>query len=50
MSIAFAGSGISLLALASYAYVDSVNQVSEQFKWIPIVGLSIIMFLNAVGI
>ena len=50
MSVSCAGSGISLLILATYLNVDSVNEISEQYKWIPIASLSCALFLNSIGI
>ncbi|KAL7010870.1 hypothetical protein ACKWTF_013985 [Chironomus riparius] len=50
MSVSCLGSGLSLLALASYSYVDINFEVSNNLNWIPIVSLSFTIFLNSIGI
>lgn len=50
MIISCFGASVFLFILATYTYLKSIGSDLDHFSWIPIVSLSLVIFIASIGI
>lgn len=50
MAISSAGTSIFLFVIASYSYLNKAGVELSEFAWLPVISLSLVVFLASIGI
>lgn len=50
MAISSAGTSIFLCVIASYSYLNKAGFDLSEFAWVPVISLSLVVFLASIGI